>query len=116
MDTKTIIIGHNQEGKLRYVQTASGLGCTATGITPDRAKATEFEGWDAARAVLRKVEEVGTWRGYGWRVREAVVRPCGVPYSTADVCWCQPFDGPKHPQCPMHGTEAPEPLYYGQSE
>lgn len=28
---------------------------------------------------------------------------CHVPYSEYDVCWCQPFDGPKHPQCPMHG-------------
>jgi hypothetical protein len=31
----------------------------------------------------------------------AVVRM--VPHSTSDVCWCQPFDGPKHPNCPMHG-------------
>lgn len=26
-----------------------------------------------------------------------------VPFTEADVCWCQPFDGPAHPQCPMHG-------------
>lgn len=32
-----------------------------------------------------------------------------VPFSRADVCWCQPFDGPVHPHCPMHGeSEQPE--------
>ncbi len=24
-----------------------------------------------------------------------------VPFSEADACYCQPFDGPSHPQCPM---------------
>ena len=28
-----------------------------------------------------------------------------VPYTTSDLCWCQPFDGPVHPQCPMHGEQ-----------
>lgn len=27
-----------------------------------------------------------------------------VPYSKADVCWCQPFGGAQHPDCPTHGT------------
>lgn len=37
-----------------------------------------------------------------------------VPYSTADVCWCQPFDGPQHPECPMHSAEpAPTPKQPG---
>ena len=27
-----------------------------------------------------------------------------VPFSPADACWCQPFDGPQHPNCPMHGS------------
>lgn len=26
-----------------------------------------------------------------------------IPFTAADVCWCQPFDGPEHPDCPMHG-------------
>lgn len=34
---------------------------------------------------------------------EAARSPGYVPYSEADVCWCQPFDGPTHPECPMHG-------------
>lgn len=25
------------------------------------------------------------------------------PFSEADVCWCQPFEGPVHQFCPMHG-------------
>lgn len=25
-----------------------------------------------------------------------------VPYTKADVCWCDPFDAPKNPECPMH--------------
>ena len=29
-----------------------------------------------------------------------------VPYSKADACWCQPFDGPRHPECPMHSAAA----------
>lgn len=29
-----------------------------------------------------------------------------IPFTSADVCWCQPFDGPTHSLCPMHGTEA----------
>lgn len=24
------------------------------------------------------------------------------PFTTADVCWCEPFEGPIHPECPMH--------------
>jgi hypothetical protein len=39
----------------------------------------------------------------------AVVRM--VPHSTSDVCWCQPFDGPKHPNCPMHGKPLEECLF-----
>jgi hypothetical protein len=35
------------------------------------------------------------------RIEGATVRI--VPYSESDACWCQPFDGPKHPNCPMHG-------------
>ena len=27
-----------------------------------------------------------------------------VPFSTADACWCQPFDGPIHENCPVHGA------------
>jgi len=27
-----------------------------------------------------------------------------VPYSKADVCWCQPFGRSQHPDCPTHGT------------
>ena len=33
-------------------------------------------------------------------------KPIFVPYSESDVCWCQPFDGPTHPRCPMHGEQA----------
>jgi len=31
-----------------------------------------------------------------------------VPFSKADACWCQPFDGPIHPECPMHGNKDAE--------
>ena len=31
-----------------------------------------------------------------------------IPFSVPDVCWCQPFDGPIHPNCPMHGEETSE--------
>jgi hypothetical protein len=27
-----------------------------------------------------------------------------VPYTESDVCWCQPFNGPAHPNFPMHGA------------
>jgi len=37
----------------------------------------------------------------------ATLERAHVPFSTADVCWCQPFEGPTHPECPMHG--APQP-------
>lgn len=32
-----------------------------------------------------------------------------VPYSEFDACWCQPFDGPVHPHCPMHGKDKEHP-------
>lgn len=32
-----------------------------------------------------------------------------IPFSSADVCWCQPFNGPQHPNCPMHGFAANRP-------
>lgn len=31
-----------------------------------------------------------------------------VPFSTSDVCWCQPFDAPAHPFCPLHGSKDSE--------
>lgn len=31
-----------------------------------------------------------------------------ISFTEADVCWCQPFDGPQHPQCPMHGEKIDE--------
>ena len=33
-----------------------------------------------------------------------------VPYSPPDLCWCQPFDGPVHPYCPMHGKAEADAL------
>ena len=43
------------------------------------------------------------------RIDGAVVRI--VPYSESDACWCQPFDGQKHPNCPMHGKPLDECLF-----
>lgn len=31
-----------------------------------------------------------------------------LPVPT-DACWCEPFDGPMHPFCPIHGKIAPAP-------
>lgn len=29
-----------------------------------------------------------------------------VPFTECDACWCQPFNVPPHPRCPMHGSLA----------
>jgi hypothetical protein len=39
-----------------------------------------------------------------------------VPYSPADVCWCQPNGGPIHPHCPMHGIVEGSTLSETQQE
>lgn len=39
-----------------------------------------------------------------------------IPFSPSDVCWCQPFDGPMHPQCPMHGIIEGTPLSETEQE
>lgn len=79
---KVIIIGHNKAGELRYIETIAVNGARATGITSDRAKATEFDSWDEANAMLEKTELSATWR-YSWRVREAIVKPCCDEVSCA---------------------------------
>ena len=71
-----VIIGHNKDGELRYAQTATGQGCRATGITADKAKATVFTDANEANTVFQILRDSSTWRGYAWRVREAVVKPC----------------------------------------
>lgn len=27
-----------------------------------------------------------------------------VPFTECDACWCQPYDVPANPDCPMHGA------------
>lgn len=59
---------------------------------------------DADRAGLARAAY--TWAG----VAIAALNRKGlafVPFTSADKCWCQPFDGPKHLKCPMHGKPVP---------
>jgi len=66
--------------------------------------------WDH---ITKVAEEVKTWPQWmkGSPVNRREVTPpkpveakrTYVSFTTADACWCQPFDGPTHPQCPMHG-------------
>ena len=34
-----------------------------------------------------------------------------IGYTESDACWCQPLDGPKHSNCPMHGKPLEECLF-----
>lgn len=50
----------------------------------------------------------------GYCIKHKSYGPCSceclapyVPFTTSDACWCQPFDGPAHPNCPMHGEKLP---------
>ena len=60
----------------------------------------------------KKVKRASWERGYCHAPFAKVVDDDGkhtdFPFSVSDVCWCQPFDGPIHPNCPMHGEETSE--------
>jgi hypothetical protein len=60
---------------------------------------TEMEFWSKGHSDA----EIAIARAALAQAEGAVVHM--VPHSTSDVCWCQPFDGPKHPKCPMHGDK-----------
>jgi hypothetical protein len=72
---KTIILGHNADGEIRYIETLAANGVRGTGITADKTKATIFDSWEDATIMLRALEKYGTWL-YRWRVRDAVIKPC----------------------------------------
>ena len=65
-----LVIGHNKDGLLRYIQVSYAQGASCMGITADRSKASIFETWSAAGEVIRAAGD--TWDFY-WRVKDASI-------------------------------------------
>jgi len=76
---------------------AFGERATQKNIDAQHAKAFDSEAVERIKAEARK--------HYGLKQEPEPTEEqeaAGVPFSPSDACWCQPFDGPMHPQCPMH--------------
>lgn len=67
----------------------------------------------SARVGLFPIRDLNGLTVGKWEVTETPSGYLGthVPFSPSDACWCQPFDGPKHPHCPMHGDDPMGRMY-----